>query len=234
MIRLHTLLSVLVSLLIVNTAAYGQDGMWNGVFVGLNAGGGVLDGKIRDNGPDAFDNIAPDFTLGLSGDGAIVGGQVGYNHQFDNIVIGIEADINWSNIRDHVDVASTAFGGDASTIARADWDWFSTIRGRIGYAHDNLLFFATGGLAVVRIEYCAADIACVSDGDEDIAFGKTYVGPTVGGGIEARFGKNWSLKGEYLYIDAGRDTKVYDVSPLQTATFRSSAHIVRIGVNYNF
>jgi len=136
--------------------------------------------------------------------------------------------------------------------------WFGTLRGRAGWLVNNdLLLYATGGLAVGRIgaDYAlglsgvAAPLALASAST-------TRAGWVVGAGGEYRFAPNWSFKLEYLYMDLGAVGTNFSgsaVSPpliftvgdfrfvgvtttTNTAAFntRFTDHILRAGVNYRF
>ena len=83
------------------------------------------------------------------------GGQIGYNWQFDNLVVGIEGDFNYVGFRDiNVTVTGlpdTPFGSPSKPnvfnyFHPAD-RFFGTLRARLGYAADGVLFYATGGVS---------------------------------------------------------------------------------------
>ena len=95
--------------------------------------------------------------------GIFGGGQIGYNYQFPSTpwLVGVEADIDASSIRgssSYCPVAtSTGPGpGTGSTFVLGcstnsmKLEDFGTVRGRLGYAWDNLLFYGTGGWAWAR------------------------------------------------------------------------------------
>src|SRR5262249_38079839 len=66
-----------------------------------------------------------------SADGAVVGGQIGYNWQRGQLVYGIEADASWSDISDSEHFSVCAAGVDCiSARATASIDWMLTVRGR--------------------------------------------------------------------------------------------------------
>ena len=96
-----------------------------------------------------------------------------------------------------------------------------------------------------------------SDAIESADFDTTRTGYTVGGGVEVKVAKNWSVKGEYLYADFGRESVTSNnlnteafidlvAAPsgiparenFPENTFTRSAnlktHSVRFGVNYRF
>src|SRR5262245_61434728 len=91
--------------------------------------------------------------------------------------------------------------------------------GRAGYAMNNILLFATGGLAYGNLKAEAFGI------DEN----KTLVGWTAGLGMEVGFTPNWSAKVEYLYMDLG--SRFYTVTGTDNGL---QASYLRFGVNYHF
>jgi outer membrane immunogenic protein len=164
---------------------------WSGPYTGINLG--YLWGTV--------DN------LGLAPRGAAGGAQAGYNWQTGPVVFGGEADIQASGAQD--------------TFAPYQFvnPWFGTVRGRSGYAFENLLVYATAGLAYGggRLQ-----IAGLSES-------KTHLGWTAGGGIEVGLTPTWSAKAEYLFI--GLSDKTYVLSGISNGI---DAHLVRFGVNRRF
>src|SRR5581483_2090835 len=70
--------------------------------------------------------------------------------------------------------------------------WFGTLRGRAGYAYNNFLFYATGGLAYGTLR--AESLGLLSEN-------RSGFGWTVGAGVEVGFAPHWNAKIEYLYVD---------------------------------
>jgi outer membrane immunogenic protein len=151
---------------------------WTGFYLGLNAGysWGRADTSITPFlSPFPITAFAP-FHQDV--DGAIGGGQIGYNRQLDaKWLIGVEADLQASGERSSVALTSTsarfgafanglpnpAAGPDFNAIAALstslsyDLQWFATFRGRVGLlATPQTLLYATGGLAVGEFRYSAA------------------------------------------------------------------------------
>src|SRR4051812_24355861 len=112
---------------------------WSGFYVGVNAGYGW------NNNDHAV--VSPAGTiLAVTGedDGGFVGGaQVGYNFQFGSFVAGVETDLQYADIggRGAFTVAGTNFFTDDSD------NYFGTVRGRLGFAIDRALVYATAGFA---------------------------------------------------------------------------------------
>jgi outer membrane immunogenic protein len=141
--------------------------------------------------------------------GFIGGVQAGYNWQQPNSpwVFGVEADIQGSSADDTF--ANWKFSNP----------WFGTVRGRGGYAFNNVLFYGTLGLAFGELR--AATFGLTES--------HTNVGWTAGVGAEYRFAPSWSAKIEYIYIDLANSNFV-----ITGASHGLSFGTVRAGVNYHF
>jgi outer membrane immunogenic protein len=160
---------------------------WTGFYVGANVGysWGNANTDIVGNAttvvfPTFFAGF-PNSNVAVAGshtarlNGAIGGGQVGYNYQFSpRWVLGFEADIQASGERGSntfVDPFSTTvctggiivisfpcgptgtLNGTAATTYEAKIDWIGTVRGRVGgFITDQVLLYGTGGLAYGRLE----------------------------------------------------------------------------------
>lgn len=233
---------------------------WTGLYVGAHAGYGWFNNDVEVSPLTGFGALfaagALPSSLDYSADGALLGGQIGYNHQIDELVLGVEADIAWSGI-DGSESASgaitTAVVGTTSTAVVAptvintplgirsetEIDWLSTLRLRGGYTvTPEALLFITGGLAIADVE--RTDVISV-DGVDAWGFNESDIryGWTLGGGLEYALDSNWSVKAEYLYVDLGGED--YTLDPLVAATTTCctsdddlTGHIARIGVNYKF
>jgi outer membrane immunogenic protein len=164
---------------------------WSGFYAGANVG--------YEWGKATNTNTSPS---GIAG-----GAQAGYNWQSGQFVFGGEADIQAS----------------AADDTFAPWKfsnpWFGTLRGRAGYAMNNILFYGTFGLAFGDLEGQLGAL------DET----KTELGWTGGLGVEYGFAPNWSAKIEYLYLDLG--DRQYTVTGMDNGL---QASVFRFGVNYHF
>ncbi len=165
---------------------------WAGPYIGGNIG--YEWGKV-DNNP-------------AKPSGFVGGVQAGYNFQNGPWVFGVEGDIQ-------------AAGADDTF---APWKfsnpWFGTVRGRAGYALNNIMFYATAGLAFGELR--AQTFFGLSESH-------TTVGWTAGAGAEVGLTQNWSAKIEYLYYDLS--TSQFAITGVSNGY---SASVVRAGVNYRF
>jgi outer membrane immunogenic protein len=85
---------------------------------------------------------------GVNPSGWFGGGQIGYNAQFNALVLGLEADLQGADISE-----LRRWPAVAHYQATTDIEWFSTLRGRVGYAAGPALLYVTGGLGLRRCEY---------------------------------------------------------------------------------
>src|SRR5271165_847298 len=124
---------------------------WTGFYAGVNGGGAWSE----------FSNqLACPFVTGcntgfggLSPSGGFGGGQIGYNWQgvwHPHLVLGVEADFQGAGIDDSKTVSGTTF--------KSSLDYFGTVRGRIGYAFDRALVYATGGFAYGDVKNSATNL----------------------------------------------------------------------------
>jgi outer membrane immunogenic protein len=202
-------------------------------------------------GPPAFTNTADPDLNGLVG-----GLHAGRNWQFQSFAVGLEGDFSWSGETRNLDgsaVSTIVAGGTTVTIVNAElntWKllWFSTIRGRLGWANDGWLVYATGGAAVGRAMYdhtSTVTATVINAGGSATATvtnafseSKTRWGYAVGGGIEKAFSPNWIGRLEYLYVDLGSYTFLQGSITPGLNRFDTSVrlhdNIVRAGISYLF
>jgi opacity protein-like surface antigen len=222
---------------------------WSGFYAGVNAGaawgsydpvtstvpGGYLGGTTLPalvNGA-GLQSISP---KGFTG-----GEQIGYNWQFGKYVVGAEADWNYLHLNGAANSGAVGYpfnpGNFFVVSSYAHSDWLVTARARAGYAANNWLFYATGGLAVTNIK-------------SDLLFGDSFgalqaasanttkFGYAAGAGVEWGLSDKWSVKGEYLHVGFGRTAAAQTASTIPTQVFNQSeelnADIVRLGLNYRF
>lgn len=219
-----TILGMLCAALMTTTSALADNGMpslggdahdWSGLYVGATAGHGSGEFEQRDDWP------------GKSGwedmEGLIVGGTIGYNVQKDHVVLGVEGDVQFSDINGSFDDRPgwTCIG---NALCQNEVNWFSTIRGRIGYAFGDFLPFATAGLAIANVH--STDSNGVTGTDMD----KTVLGFTAGGGVEMALGSQASIKLEALHIDLD----VAESGVNKNFRADNKFNVVRAGLNWHF
>ena len=206
---------------------------WTGFYLGASAGGSIGTSDHVDRATGFSD------ASGYNVKGGLVGGTLGYNWQVSHAVIGFEGDASWAGERGVIpDVGPAAINhnptfvdgaGNSQFSSYTSETWVATARGRLGYAVNNLLFYATGG-------YAAAGVGQGIYGTSHnllASSSSTRSGWTAGGGLEWGFAPNWSAKFEWLYMK-------FDTVALNTAVAEGPRNVpfednvVRFGVNYRF
>jgi outer membrane immunogenic protein len=216
---------------------------WTGFYIGANVGGAWT----PNNGGSDFAPLFPPFIVlppavaiptvipgqlaSLVGDGrrsgVIGGGQIGYNWQVNQFVLGVEADAVGTGLKGSSATASRTIGApifavpvtQTVTVDFGHVEWMASFRGRAGFAVNQALFYVTGGGAVA--EFGGSRTTLVNGPGISIPAAGTYVattgssttrwGWTVGGGIEWAFNQNWSVAGEYRYTDFGNRGTTFDI-----------------------
>ncbi|MEJ0094873.1 MAG: outer membrane protein [Methylocella sp.] len=164
---------------------------WTGIYIGGQVGFAWGDQNVSSNTGFGFDSF------GSNNDGVIGGGHVGYNLQLNQFVIGLEGSVDGSSIKKSV---TRDVGGFVPATFTSSADIQGSVRGRVGYAWDRILVYATGGVA-----FAGVDNSISTPFGFDSA-SSTRVGWTVGGGVEYAITNNWSVRGEYRYSDFGHST----------------------------
>lgn len=188
---------------------------WTGFYVGVN--GGYSWASLGSVGNATFDKPSG-FTLG---------GTAGYNQQFGNFVLGLEGDLNWSNIDSSRRQTITIAAAPNAVVYASDVSWAGTLRVRAGYAVDRVLLYATGGYAGASLDLAYTNVTASTSASQS----KWVHGYALGVGLEYAFTRNLSGKAEYLYTALG-DTGAFTGAYAARADYSSSA--VRMGVNYRF
>jgi outer membrane immunogenic protein len=181
---------------------------WTGLYAGLHAGYGW--GTVDTDIPGA-----PNYNI----DGFNGGIHAGYNHDLGGFVLGIEGDLNLSDI-----VYSEVFMA-ATTSLRVEN--FGSIRARAGFAADRFMPYITGGFAFGTGSFSVD------------AFGgsfterQTHTGWTIGAGAEYAVTDNILLRAEYLYTDLGEKNYLSGVLP-PGVNGKVNFGTARVGASFKF
>ena len=155
---------------------------WTGIYLGLNGG-------FTFGASSWIDSVTGGSTGDFGTSGFVFGGTVGANYQVGSLVFGVEADGDWADSSGFGTVTATSLcmGGCLTQNT-----WLSTVRGRAGYALDQFLVYCSGGAAFVNVR---------ANFPNDPVSSATKAGWTVGAGVEVALARNWSAKGEYLFVN---------------------------------
>ena len=216
--------------------------VWTGLYLGGHAGyafgasSSVDGGTNIGNPPFGAFSCAPaavpycSVPFDVEPEGGMAGGQIGYNHQLGNVVLGVEGELGWLGAETDEILDRSFSNGDMDTMS-VDYSWYATLALRAGFAIDRALIYAKGGVAFAKIDTFAADIddGAIYQGsvtDES----SVETGWALGGGLEYAISSRISLKAEYLYMDFGStrsnspDGDIYETD--------HALHTVKVGLNF--
>jgi outer membrane immunogenic protein len=234
-------------------AAQSKSFTWSGFYAGLTAGNTWATSNIGTSVECLDINTVVAFACpfttaaevlqinaagtGKLSDHSFVGGaQAGYNLQMGGIVFGLEIDGSSFNLG-----ASRSASALGTTVTTSfDTDWLFTARTRLGVpVAPSLLLYGTGGFALTNLG--------VSNSVTAVGTASTHglvTGWTVGGGLEWALPRNWTLRGEYLFLDFGKvsvntptalsGTQFTEDYNTARSTADLTAQMLRVGLNYKF
>ncbi len=202
-------------------------------WTGFSIGAHVEDGWSRTSGStvDTATGIASGSIYGNPSDwhGGI---QIGYDYMLPSrVVLGIAADISSGGTTTTTSREASGTSSNRTTVFDSE-----TVRGRFGYAFDNVLLYGTGGWAWSSNQYIRTQLtgtlSLATAGTAEAV--NTYLGGwTVGGGVAFAFAQNWNAFAEYRHTTYGSSTIARPFSQLSTIS-TTSASAVDVGVNYKF
>ncbi|WP_426527224.1 outer membrane protein [Bradyrhizobium sp. McL0615] len=196
---------------------------WTGLYVGVNGGWGWGRQDPLNLIADRFDRASFDIN------GGMIGGTFGAQIQQGYIVLGLETDLDWANIKGSRVTLPTILGVPQpfTLDVNSKIEALGTARARAGVAMNNWLIYATGGAAFAKQTASATTIAGIPCGTFGVLPGCAEShwrpGLAVGGGAEWGFAPSWSAKVEYLYVAA-----------MGTGASTDHFNVVRGGINYRF
>ena len=158
--------------------------------------------------------------------------QLGFDYMLSSrLVLGVEADMSSGGTK--VVNAADASGTSATRTSVFDSE---TVRGRLGYAFDNVLLYGTGGWAWSSDQFIRTQLSgtlnLATAGTDEAA--NSYLGGwTAGAGVAIAFAQHWNAFVEYRYTDFAASAITLPFSQLST-TSTTKVSAIELGVNYNF
>ena len=131
---------------------------WTGLYVGVNGGYGWGSQDPLTLVSNRFDRTSFDIS------GGMFGGTMGAQIQQGYVVLGLEGDLDWANVKGN-GITSPAIAGIGQGITlniASNISAVGTARARAGVAMNNLLFYVTGGAAFVKSSANGTSIAGVA------------------------------------------------------------------------
>ncbi len=193
---------------------------WSGFYAGLQAGYGWGNTEADAHWASML-GAWEDFHYGNRG--AVGGFHAGYSIDVDDIVFGLEADLEATGIH--------GTGSNASAIHATDIDWSTSLRARVGFkVSDRSLVYLTGGVTYASVsitQHTLTGLLPYSTHDEWKA------GWTAGAGIEHAITPRITARLEYRYLDLGK-ISYFDELMAMKATQDLNNHSVRAGFSVRF
>ena len=192
---------------------------WTGIYLGIN--GGYTFGK-----QDPLSLISNNYSaFEYNANGWLVGGTFGAQIQSGHVVIGIEGDIDWTNIKGSGSGAVSFLGNPGTATLSSSVSSISTLRTRVGYAQDNWLLYGTAGVAATKASATISQtvgLLC-NTANTPSCTSKSGLHPGLAAGLGAEYGitPNMSAKFEWIWIGAGAGNTLYE-------------NMMRAGLNYRF
>lgn len=213
---------------------------WTGIYVGGHAGYGV--------GMKDWPSMNPRLDYDVRG--FLGGGQVGVNQQIGNLLIGIEADASWADIKGSQTIVLGSLSNPTTHVASTRIDRLATVAGRLGLVQDRWLVYVKAGAAWAHENHAVRSTASLATLGGPLTISsaaaatETRLGPVLGFGAEYALWGNWSFKSEYNYLHlltgTARFTGTQSLPPFIVgptnfdANIKQAFHFVKLGVNYRF
>jgi len=221
-------------------APFAERFTWTGCYLGGHIGGGFAKKDITDPvqlvqdsflGPGSTDGIT---TVSPSPSGLVIGGQIGCDYQFaSSWVIGIEGAASGSTMKNTRSVG-LPLGNPDTALVRASTDFLPSVTVRLGYAVDNVLLYAKGGVALAGDKY---DVTGSFAGTPFAFEGlDNRIGWTAGGGVDWAFSRHWSANLEYDYYQFGHGGVLMS-DPINALAgivdAKQTVQVVKVGLNFH-
>jgi high affinity Mn2+ porin len=216
---------------------------WTGFYLGANVGGVLSPGNPAFQS-QGFGSSAFDLPANGGAKASFTGGfQTGYNYQIGSLVPGYETDFNYlGNCRNGTFAALPTYAplGIASySLSGGCSFYFGTMRGRLGYAFDRALLYATAGIAYGGNRGPGSVNLNPPAPGNYFAAGASHSARTkyvFGAGLEYALSDQWFARAEYLYVNLGRIDQFFENGAGQgyiSSQFNQN-HLFRMGLNYRF
>jgi outer membrane immunogenic protein len=174
---------------------------WAGFYIGGQLGYGMDAVRWRNLGTSAAFSPLGAVTHDRGG-GVIGGGQIGYNFQFNRLVLGVEASMSAADF--DRSFASPYF--PATDTWSSKLTWLGTATGRVGYGFDSWMPYVKGGFAAGNVSTTLQSTAVGTVSQDSVHYGWT-----AGGGVEFKVTRQVTLGLEFMHTDLGRKNDINGV-----------------------
>ncbi|MDF1683260.1 MAG: outer membrane beta-barrel protein [Legionellaceae bacterium] len=211
---------------------------WRGLFMGANVGYGMNPNNTSilpyQSTPDDFAFVSPRL-IHLQSSGFLGGAQIGYNWTKNNVLWGLESDIDYAAIGG---TNSITFIFDPYLINNSVTQQFNalaTVRGRLGKVVSNVLLpYITAGVSFANAGLTYAQSIAYGNHpflDNTYDYSILMTNWVAGAGLEYAVSNHMSYKLEYLYLDLGNQSLETNYYAVDSAF---ASNVLRLGINYHF
>ncbi len=217
-----------VALLAPTSKAEAQSYNWTGLYFGAHLGGAWSEATATDVLPPLGGFFTPTGnSFSFESTGVAGGGQLGYQHQFGNWVLGAEVAGTWADLYEKQ--VSPYFPASDTVSLRINP--ILTATARLGYAWDRWLVYAKGGYAGANVELGAFDsFANVALRNND----HWVSGYTVGVGLEYALFEGIRIGLDYGYVDLQSETLIASNTLGGDERYKTDGEIHSVTARINF
>ena len=197
---------------------------WEGFYLGAYAGG--LWGHVNTGRTDTSQVVSNRPS------GAALGEVIGYNHEWNGVVLGLEGDAGWTNASHTTSYVSATSGAPETELDKSTYT--AHVRGRVGLPFTQWLPFIAGGASFTNDKMTLTHTASfLTPG----TITQDWVGWNIGGGIDYAFTSHWIGRVEYIYDDFGKKTygfNAYTSGQFTDRVPKLTQNTVRALISYRF
>ena len=216
---------------------------WTSCYVGGHLGGGFARKDMTDPVQlvqDSFlgtGSTVGTTTASTSPTGAVIGGQIGCDYETaSSVVFGIEGSASGSTMKGST-MVGLPLGSPDIALVQANTDFLASVTGRIGYAFDNVLLYAKGGLAVAGDKYYVSGPSFAGSTAYNFQGVDNRYGWVVGGGLDWAFSRHWSVNFEYDYYKFGNGpilmNEMVSGFGAGVVNVNQTVQVAKVGVNFH-
>ena len=204
---------------------------WSGPYIGIT--GGMSNSTIEALPPFDTSLIAPFSGNVQTGNAPSEGVVIGYDHQMGQLVLGVLAEVNHTNI---ITSGKWFEEGGSGNPWGTQLDWLGSVRARVGVTSHDILFYGTGGIAFTNGKIAHWNYE--NFGDNSFAFDS--VGYVFGGGAEIMIAPKWTASIDLSHYTFSQTNNTQEFSDEFEGVGqiggrnRLTADVVKIGINYRF
>lgn len=216
-----------LALIFSATAAFAADDAkprWQGAYLGIQAGG-VWSGDVD------IREAVPGIVTGLQGEtdlkGLLGGAHIGYMHQHQSIVFGVELRGNIANV-DGNNGSCLAAGGTTIASCQATAKYLGAVMAKVGFDLGQFMVFGQAGYALAGFDASAGVVGSpITFQETDLASGIAY-----GLGGSFQLSKRWRVSVDWTRYDLDASGSLLPALSSGEREYKFDA--VTVGLSFKF